>query len=632
MAIPLRLRPASTGPRIVTASATKVQPTKTSTYRERKSLSWQSKAFMFTKLIPEMNYASRFYAKMLSRLRIYPAYRTANDETEPITEGPPVDLLDRIQDPGGGRSQLLSSYGRLMFIVGEGYLFGRDLDKPTERWAFVNVNELSFDGKSILWKPTSSAEPTRFSPAQAQAYRLWTPDPEFSGEAESPMRAVIEIAEELDILTKAVRSTAVSRMVNGILKVPAELSFGADEVGADEDPETNPFLAEIIDHIIGVVENAGSPEAAAPFLAEGQTEYLQFLEWIKTHDPATDYLERELRREAIDRSAMGMDLPPEVIKGMAEANHWGARQIKHDTWLSHGSVVAEQFCDDVADAYLRPALRENSFERWREVVIAYDDSNVVIPPDRTDDADKAFDRGTVGPKGHRSMKGIPESMAASEEEVRINLAIKLREPALLKGTRFEIEEPEPADMPPGPQPSTDAKPDAEEGPKPPGPAGTTRQESRNAIVRGAAELALMRCREVAGSRIRSRLQKQSDNEAEIAAINGAQNAAVAFLVGQARLESIGFTEPLALVKSGTDSFCSLLQSWNFTEAQAKVLSEMLLLYAAKTLFDPNLPSLPAGFLAQVERLRDEQEVEVVQRNNDSLARLSEIMPGTGIKA
>lgn len=629
MAIPVRLR--AQPQRIITASASKIQPKTPSTYRERKGQSWQKKAFLFTKLIPELNYASRFYAKMLSRLRIYPAYRTSNDETVPITEGPPVDFLERIQDPGGGRSQLLSSYGRLMFIVGEGYLFGRELEKPTERWAFVNVNELSFDGKAILWKPTSSSEPIRFSPAQAQAYRLWTPDPEFSGEAESPMRAVIEIAEELDILTKAVRATAVTRMVNGILKVPAELSFGADEVGVDEDPEANPFLADIIDHIIGVVENAGSPEAAAPFLAEGALEYLEGLEWIKTHDPATDYLERELRREAIDRSSMGLDLPPEVLKGMAEANHWGARQIKHDTWLSHGSVVAEQFCDDVADAYLRPALRETSFERWREVVIAFDDSNVVIPPDRTDDADKAYDRGTVGRKGHRQMKGISESLKANDEEERINLAIKLRETALLKGTRFEIEEPEPADMPPGPKPSEDAKPEAEEGPPAPGPAGTSRQESRNAIVRGAAELALMRCREVAGSRIRQQIRTRSRAAPELTLIDGMSNAHVASTIGQDRLTTLGLSEPLQLVKSGTDSFCSLLQSWGFTEPQSEVLSEMLLMFAAKTLFEERLPNLPAGFLAQVERLRDVTEEQIVEQNNDSLARLTEIIAGPSIK-
>lgn len=596
-------------------------------------MSWQKKAFLFCKIIPELNYASRFYAKMLTKLRIYPAFRNAADETEPITEGPPVDLLDRIQDPGGGRSGILGSYGRLMFIVGEGYLFGRDLDKPTERWTFVNTEEISFDGKSIIWKPTSSSEGVRFSPSAAEAYRLWSPDPERSGEAESPMRAIIEIAGELDLLTKAVASTAVSRMVNGILRVPAELSFGADEPGIDDDPEANSFLADFIEHIIGVVENAGSPEAGAPFLAEGALEYLSGLDWVKTHDPATDYLERDLRKEAIERAAMGMDLPPEILKGMSQANHWGARQILHDTWRSHGSVIAEQFCDDVADAYLRPALRDANFDRWREVVIAYDDSNVVVPPDRTDDADKAYDRGNVNDPGYRTMKGIAESMAPSEEEQRISLAIRLHEPALLKGTRFEIEEPKPAPLPPGPAPSTDAPADPQESPPQPGPAGTSRQESRASVIQvnGAGCLALIRCREVAGAKIRQGIRTKSRGAVELGMIDGISNADVACTLGEERVKDLGLPTPLELVKSGTDGFRNLLLDWGFERPQASVLAEMLLVFGAKTLYQPKVPALPAGFLAQVERMQELTDELIVRQNNDSLAMLEEMMPGARIK-
>lgn len=617
----------------MTASAVKMTPKTTSTHRTRRVMAWQQKAFLFSKIIPELNYASRFYAKMLTKLRIYPAFRQPSDETEPITEGPPVDLLDRIQDPGGGRSGLLSSYGRLMFITGECYLFGRDLNKDTERWSCVNTEEIDFDGKAILWKPTSSSEPIRYAPAAAEAYRLWTPDPERSGEAESPMRAVIEIAQELDILTKAVASTAVSRMVNGILKVPAELSFGSDEAGVDDDPEANSFLADWIEHIIGIVENAGSPEAAAPFLAEGALEYLAGLDWMKTHDPATDYMEQAMRKEAIERAAMGMDLPPEILKGMAEANHWGARQILHDTWRSHGSVVAEQFCDDIADAYLRPALREANFARWREVVVAYDDSNVVVPPDRTDDADKAHDRGQVNDPGYRMMKGIPESMAPSEEEMRISLAIQLHEPKLLKGTRFEIEEPEPVALPPGPRPSTDAPAEAEEGPPPPGPAGTSREESRASVteVNGAGALALVRCREVAGSRVRSNLQRRTDAAGELAMVDGIPNADVTCTLGEKRIVELGLPTPLELVKTGTDGFRNLLIDWGFERSQASVLADMLLVFGAKTLYESKAPALPAGFLAQVERLRELTEEKIVRQNNDSLALLGELMPGVQIK-
>jgi hypothetical protein len=599
-------------------------------------MTWQRQSFAYAKIVPELNYASRFYAKMLSRLKIYPAFRLPNEELEPITSGPPMDLLDRIQDPGGGRSAILFSYGRLMFIAGEGYLFGRNLGQDTEAWAFVNTQELQFEDNKIIWRPIADTEGVSYTKgSEAEAYRMWTPDPERSGEAEAPMRAVIEIGEEIDLLTKSVKSTAVSRLLNGMYRVPSEMSFGADEPGMDEDPKRNPFMEAMFKHMIGVVENAGSPEAALGFFAEGPYEFLDRLDHIDLHNTANDYLEQNLRKEAIDRAAMGLDLPPEVIKGMAEANHWGARQILHDTWRSHGSVIAEQCCDDFADAYLRPALRdlqgEEAFERWREVVIGYDDSNVIVPPDRTDDADKAYDRGQVDDDGYLKLKGIPASMKATEEDKRIYLAIKLREPALLKGTRFEIEEPQPTGFPPGPEAKPSEQQPAEETPPEPGPAGVSRRESRASAVQGAAWTALYRCRELAGSRIRTQHRRVPELTQDL---DGKPNADVCALLGQDKLRGNGKLEPLELVKGGTDVFSVYLtDAWGFTNAQAEALSEMLLVHAARTLFDLRGPTLPSGFVAQVERMQDTSsmlsEKALVERNNEALAEIERQVKRTG---
>ena len=74
---------------------------------------------------------------------------------------------------------------------------------------------------TIIWKPTSTSEGIKYAPGAAEAYRMWSPSPSRSGDPESPMMSALEVAEELLILTKGVRSTAVSRMLNGLLKVPA---------------------------------------------------------------------------------------------------------------------------------------------------------------------------------------------------------------------------------------------------------------------------------------------------------------------------------------------------------------------------------------------------------------------------
>jgi len=106
---------------------------------------WQQRALAQMDLVPELNYASRFYARMLKQLLIFPALLDEQGQIQKIESGPPVDLLDRIQDPGGGRSQILGNYGRLMFITGEGCLFGRDLGTDLERWSFLWKGELEIE-------------------------------------------------------------------------------------------------------------------------------------------------------------------------------------------------------------------------------------------------------------------------------------------------------------------------------------------------------------------------------------------------------------------------------------------------------------------------------------------------------
>ena len=625
--------------KILTASAMKMEP-RDSEARRLKQADWQKQAFSYVKTIPELGYASRFYSKYLKRVRLFPALRDANDSLTPITTGPPVDLLDRIQDPGGGRSQIQGSYGRLMFITGEGYLFGRNLRQPgKERWMFVSAAELEMSNNKIIWRPTEGSSGQEFDDGNAVAYRMWSPDPERSGDAESPMKSALEIAEELRILTKAVRATAVSRIIQGILKVPSEISFGSDAPGLDDDPEENPFLADLIDHIVGAIENAGTAEAATPFMAEGAGEFLSYLEWIKMHDPATDYMEKELRKEAVERLSVGLDMPPEILKGMAEANHWGARQIMHDAWRSHGAPVAEQMCDDFSEAYLRPALEEVGYEDWEKVVIAYDDSKVVVSPDRSEDADKAYDRGQIKDEAYLDLKGFDQAMKATEEDKRFHLAIKLREPAFLKGTKYELDEPEPAPGIPGPDPNGNGKLPAEEMPPLPGPAGVSRRESRSLELQGAARLALLRCRELAGSRIRSNLRKtdrrKHENMVHLAQIEGKPNTFVAAILGHEKLAELGLSDALALVKTGTESFVTFCLESGIEEQQALALAQVIETYAAKTLYERRLPQFPAGFDAQLERAIEislMREEEVVRHNNDSLARLCGLLGGEVIAA
>jgi hypothetical protein len=49
-------------------------------------------------------------------------------------------------------------------------------------------------------------------------------------------------------------------------------------------------------------------------------------------DPTQLYPETGLRREAVERLAIGLDMPPEVLLGLGDSNHWSAWQVDEQTW------------------------------------------------------------------------------------------------------------------------------------------------------------------------------------------------------------------------------------------------------------------------------------------------------------
>ena len=556
-------------------------------------MAWQNQALEAIDHVPELNYASRFYSRTLKQLRLYPGLLTASGKVEEIKSGPPVELLNQIRDPGGRHAQILSNYGRLMFATGEGNLFGYDLETEDETWLFVWNDELNVekDGntiKKITWEPTLG-DKREYGPNEAVVYRFWTPHPRRTGEADSPMRSIVEghVAQELIKLTTAVLSTATTRATSGMLLIPAEISPPEAET-ADDATEEQGLVSDLGRHLEAQVEMAGSPAAVAPWLLEAAYDYIDRIRWVQMHDPQNDYMETALRKEAVERIARGIDFPPEALLGLGSTNHWAALQILLDMWKSHGAPLAQQFCDDLGASYLRPGLREAGFDAWDEVIVVFDDAGVVMKPDRSDDADKAWDRGQISDQGYRAMKDIPDEFAPDEEEKSLWLAVKMRDPSLLHGNQVGV--------------SPDAPADAEDGPPTPGPEGDSGRPTRvTATAMGwelaAIELALMRCRELAGIRI---FQKTKQFPDRIKSVQNEPTAQVAAALGKTILKEMGFTNTFVLVSGGADNLRSLLRVKGCSEESANSLAEMVEVLAANTLLSAAFPQVPSHFLGHLD--------------------------------
>lgn len=568
---------------------------KNANYGVRLAMPWQNRALYYVDNIGELHYASQFYSRMLQRLRIYPGLRSDDDSVTPIETGPPVDQLNRVQDAGGGRTSLLGSYGKLMFITGEGFLLGKGMggDEP-EQWSFVWREELRFDENGKLTHVVAPQLPpdvltlneTNYEPIDGdsvRAYRMWTPHPRFQAWADAPMRAVLEEAEELLILSRSVHATATSRLVRSmLLAMPEEISPPPPQADGDEDPKSDPFLEDFTKHLELAIQDPAVASSLAPYVIYAAAEWIDKIKPIKLHDYESDYLERDLRNETIARIVRGLDLPPEVVEGMSSANHWAAWWISDDMWRSHGAPVAEKFCDDLADCFLRPALRDLEYPDWQNVVVAYDASAVVVNPDRSKDADQAWDRGAIGYKAYLNAKNFKEEDSQNEKEHLEWLALKKviigpdGTPIPDTGAGAGLPAAEHI-VNPGDDPGTPAGE--------PGPVseGTNLPASAVTIARfqGAAELALLRCRELAGSRLRTRRDACPDCFGEDTLSK--PNALIAAALGQHGLLQLGNPDPRSLVAGGTDPFRQLLVSWGHPEDEVNVICDFLELHAARTL-------------------------------------------------
>jgi hypothetical protein len=230
------------------------------------------------------------------------------------------------------------------------------------------------------------------------------------------------------------------------------------------------------------------------------------------------------------------------------------------------------------------------------VVVAYDESEVVVPADQSADADAAAKLGKISDSGYRKLKNIPEAYAPSKDEHEEWLAIQLKDQSILGNE----------------QPAADPT----EGPPPPGPEGDSGRKTRVTaaasveefeypIELGAAEMALARCRELAGIRLR---RKEGTCPEFFVGVNGAPDGEIAAAVGLEILDRLS-TNAMTLVRGGADTLQTVLSSsCGYTPQQANVVAEMVESYAARTLFKSGHPTLPSGFAAQFVRAKEASNV------------------------
>lgn len=191
---------------------------------------WQLVAWTMFDSIPELSYAEGFLSHCAARMRIFPgAYPLTGETDNPIAIDDPLlaapdqvieACTNAMADLGNGRLAIANIMEQLSLnfsVTGEAFLLGlTDPETLQNVYSIRSVSEIVIydDDVKLREGPMTNTGVLGFVdlPEDALVERMWQPHPQFRLLAQSPMRALINICEDLTIMRRLIRATGRSRL------------------------------------------------------------------------------------------------------------------------------------------------------------------------------------------------------------------------------------------------------------------------------------------------------------------------------------------------------------------------------------------------------------------------------------
>jgi hypothetical protein len=452
-------------PRPLTAAAAQINLNdkgEAERFRSRRaggSESWQQEAWEYYDAIGEIKYAFNLVASVVSRIRLYAGY--VEDPSQPPIPVRISSLDDarlasaaeraivRLDSAYGGQAGLLKDAALNLSVAGECYLVQmpeRVGSGIPESWDIRSVDELRVDQRGAYTivprgdlQHGSGQKVQGAIPLQKNAFvgRMWKAHPRYTDEADSSMRGILDLCSELLLLNRTFRATARSRLNAGALYLPDGLSVASqgeiDYPYADEDQNTeftpeeleDEFEEQLVEAMTTPIRDEDSASAVVPLIIRGPAELGDKIKQFKFERSFDDSLVARADR-VLDRIMQGIDVPKDVVTGLANVKYSNALQIDESLYKAHIEPMMLLIVDSLTVVYLRPYLLANGFDPVdvERMVVWYDASQVATRNDRAADADSGFEKMAVSMDTWRRAHGFSDADAPNETELALRLLIE----------------------------------------------------------------------------------------------------------------------------------------------------------------------------------------------------------------
>ena len=477
--------------------------------------------------VPELQSGIEWLANAVSRADMYVAQRTP-DGLEPVDDPLVTEILDEVFGPGGVQGDMIARFVTHLEVPGESFLCPYQREGQRDlTWVAASPSEIRSIGRGIEYQ----VDVNEWAPVVGERItRLWHADREHGWRAHSGVLAMEPLLRQIIAMTARSTANNESRLAgNGILG----LSDGLATPSATSEGTANPVrspdaITALEDAMVQPMTDRGLVSAVAPFVLVGpRDDIANGIKYISMTSPLDERLSEQLE-QALRRMAISMSLPPELILGLGETNHWNAEEIANQAVTTTFEPYADRIRKALTIGVLIPELRRRRI-KLPGAEVAADLSDLTVHPDRSEDAQAArerglltdeawarylgFDRGDM-PRGRERERIILEQVLANNPDAApyILPALGIHVPGWTI-TATSSDTPSPANPPPPPPADEDPSAASEDAPQEDGDEEPDEEPSGRRAALGlptpdpedalltAVEAAVIRVLERAGNRL-----------------------------------------------------------------------------------------------------------------------------------
>lgn len=397
--------------------------------------SWQRLAWDFYDTNPQLHNAVDYIGAAASMVRIYVAHVDENGVRQgEVDDDEEVGALAETLFGGpANKAEILRAIAESLTVAGECFILGKPrANDAFDQWFVAAPGEVRKNG-DIVYVNMGRAVREELNPGRDIVIRVWTPHPRRAYLADSPVRALLGLLDEMQQMQMFIRAQLNSRIANAtILPVPSTLAVPK---GDNQAVATDDIYQQLFEVITSNLEGKGTAAQIAPILWQMPLAELQAMSGvvpIRFDSPLSDQA-IQLRSEQQQKLAIGMNVPVEIQLGGQEMNHWSIWWAGEEFIVKSMQPLFNRIVDALSVAYLYGALKAlgkdpKRFTYWYDTAPLANSANKLADSLNLYNANpRIVSAATVRREG-----GYNESDAPTEQELEEQFIkeVILRDPSL----------------------------------------------------------------------------------------------------------------------------------------------------------------------------------------------------------